>query len=170
MGKHIKVLAVICFSLIIAALLTALISDGVILGRNILGFVVALIVSAATFAMGIILMIISCFLAFGIIIIQNNGFWPLAWAKSAFHEVLKDYPVTDSQINTLLIIRIILLAICVLVFITSIVLNKVIKSAKKKDTTIKTRPSKGFVVTSTIMSILGTVVSVGALVILLAIS
>ena len=104
MKKHIKVLAVICFSLIIAALLTALITDGVILGRNILGFVVALIVSAATFAMGIILMVISCFLAFGIIIIQNNGFWPLAWAKSAFHEVLKDYPVTDSQINTLLII------------------------------------------------------------------
>lgn len=169
MKKSTNVIASICFALVLFALLTALVSDGVIIGQQILGFVLALFVGALTFIFGIILMIVSIMFIFGIIILQDYGFWPLEWSHNAFKEVLADYPVTHDQIQALLIIRIVLLVICLVVLIMSIIALSQIKKAKKEDPTVKVKPAYGLASVARFMSLLGLFVGAGALVILIAI-
>lgn len=74
MRKDIKVLATICFVLITASLVTALVSDGVVFGRNILGFAFALVAAVVAFIFAFFLMIISIIFVFGIYILQDKGF------------------------------------------------------------------------------------------------
>ena len=170
MKKQIKVLAVICFWLIIAALLTALISDGIIIGRNIFGFALALFVSAIVLFAGTILFFISYVLIFGIYLGREYGFWPVAWAKRTFQEVIADYAITIEQIHALLIIRIVLVVICVVVLIMSFVITKQVKAARKKDPEVEVKPTRGFAKAAFTLSLLGTLVGAGALGLLIALS
>lgn len=166
MKKEIKILAIVCFSLIMAALVTAIVSDAIIVGQSILGFVLALIIAAIAFIVGVILMIISCMLIFGIYLLDQEGFWPIAWAESAFKDVMKDYQVTQAQIDTLITIRIVLLVICISVFIMSIIVVRHVKKIKKQDKTINRKPTSGFGTVSLVLSILGTIASLGVLAVL----
>ena len=166
MKKEIKILAIICFSLIMAALVTAIVSDAIIVGQSILGFVLALIVAVIAFIVGVILMIISCMLIFGIYLLDQEGFWPIAWAESAFKDVMKDYQVTQAQIDTLMTIRIVLLVICISVFIMSIIVVRHVKKIKKQDKTINRKPTSGFGTASLVLSVLGTIASLGVLAVL----
>ena len=166
MKKYTTVLASIFFSLIIAAILTALITDGVIIGEHLIGFATALMVSAMTFIFGIILMVLSVMFIFGIIVLQNNGFWPMEWARTTFKEVMKDYPVSQSQIQTLLIIRVVLLVICLIVLIMSIIVSAQVGKARKENPEVKVKPARGFAIASRVLSIIGIVVCTGMLVIL----
>ena len=166
MKKEIKIIAIVCFSLIMAALATALISDAIVIGKSILGFILALVIAVIAFIVGVILMIISCILIFGIYLLENDGFWPITWAESAFKDVMKDYQITDTQINILFTIRIILLVICVAVFIMSIVALSHVKKVKKQDKTINRKPTSGFATTSLVLSILGVLACIGVMVVL----
>ena len=166
MKKEIKILAIICFSLIVAALVTAIVSDAIIVGQSILGFVLALIIAVIAFIVGVILMIISCMLVFGVYLLDQEGFWPIAWAESAFKDVMKDYQVTQAQIDTLIIIRIVLLVICISVFIMSIIVVRHVKKIKKQDKTINRKPTSGFGTASLVLSILGMIASLGVLAVL----
>ena len=166
MKKEIKILAIICFSLIMAALVTAIVSDAIIVGQSILGFVLALIIAVIAFLVGVILMIISCMLIFGIYLLNQEGFWPIAWAESAFKDVMKDYQITSAQIDILFTIRIVLLVICISVFIMSIIVIRHVKKIKKQDKTINRKPTSGFGTVSLVLSILGTIASLGVLAVL----
>ena len=168
MKKQIKVLAAVCFILVIAALIFALVSDGIIIGKNLAGLAVAMLVSGMVFIFGLILMAVSIMLVFGIIILQDHGFWPLDWAIRTFHEVMADYPVTTEQLQAMLIIRIVLLVICFAVIIMSSIVIKQIKTAKKEDKDVKVKPARGFACVSKVMALLGFLVSTGALFILIA--
>ena len=163
MKKEIKILAIVCFSLIMAALVTAIVSDAIIVGQSILGFVLALIIAVIAFIVGVILMIISCMLIFGIYLLDQEGFWPIAWAESAFKDVMKDYQVTQAQIDTLITIRIVLLVICIAVFITSIIVVRHVKQIKKQDKTIKRKPTEGFGKALLVLSILGVIAAIGVM-------
>lgn len=159
MKKEIKIIAIICFILIMSALATALISDAIVVGQAILGFVLALIISVVVFFFAIICMFISIILVFGIYLLGDRGFWPLDWAKNAFDEVMRDYEVTQAQINTLITIRIVLLAICLVVFILAIIVVSHVKKIKKQDKTINRKPTAGFGTASLVLSILGIIAS-----------
>lgn len=78
MAKSIKTITIISFSLVLAALLTAIVSDVVIFSQQILTFIAAIFISAIVFLFAIVLMIVSIMFVFGIIILKNDGFWPLA--------------------------------------------------------------------------------------------
>lgn len=166
MRKEIKILAIVCFSLIMGALVTALVSDAIIVGQAILGFVLALFIAVITFIVGFFLVIVSCILIFGIYLLDSEGFWPVTWAETAFNDVMKDYQVTQSQINTLIIIRIVLLVICISVLIMSIIVTKHVKKIKKQDPSIKVKPTKGFALTSHVLSIMGIVSALGIMAVL----
>lgn len=166
MKKEIKILAIICFSLIMAALVTAIVSDTIIVGQSILGFVLALLVATVAFIVAIFLMIVSCMLIFGVYLLNTEGFWPVEWAKSAYNDVMKDYQITNAQIDTLITIRIVLLVICIAVFIASIIVARHVKKIKKQDKTINRKPTSGFGTTSLVLSILGTIASLGVLAVL----
>ncbi len=167
MRKDIKVLATICFVLITTALVTALVSDGVVFGRNILGFAFALVAAVVAFIFAFFLMIISIIFVFGIYILQDKGFWPLTWASHTFQTIVADYSLTQAQVDTLLTIRIVLLVVCVVVLITSSVLFNQLKTIKKNNPTLDRRPALGFTIVSQVMSIFETAVCLGALLILL---
>ena len=166
MKKEIKILAIVCFSLIMAALVAAIVSDAIIVGQSILGFVLSLIIAVIAFIVGVILMIISCMLIFGIYLLDQEGFWPIAWAERAFKDVMKDYQVTQAQIDTLITIRIVLLVICISVFIMSIIVVRHVKKIKKQDKTINRKPTSGFGTASLVLSILGMIASLGVLAVL----
>ena len=166
MKKEIKILAIICFSLIIAALVTALVSDAIIVGQSILGFILALLVATVTFIVGVFLMVVSCMLIFGIYLLNTEGFWPVEWAKGAYNDVMKDYQITNAQIDTLITIRIILLVICVAVFITSFIVVRHVKKTKKQDKTINRKPTSGFGTASLVLSTLGIVACLGVMAVL----
>lgn len=168
MKKQIKVLAAVCFILVIAALIFALVSDGIIIGKNLVGLAVAMLVSGMVFIFGLILMVVSIMLVFGIVVLQDHGFWPLDWAIRTFHEVMADYPVTTEQLQAMLAIRIVLLVICFAVIIMSSIVIKQIKTAKKEDKDVKVKPARGFAHVSRVMALLGFLVSTGALFILIA--
>ena len=167
MKKGTVVLASITFSLILAALTTALVTDGVIVGEHIYGFALSMFVSAVVFIMGIILMVVSIMMIFGIIILNNNGFWPYQWSVNTFNEMMKDYPVTQDQIKSLLIVRIVLLIVCLAVLIMACIVTAQIKKARKADPSCRTKPARGFAIVSRILSITGLVVCSGALAILM---
>lgn len=160
--KAIKILSIIVFSLIMSALLTALISDGIILSKQILGFIFALVASALVFVFAIICMVISIMLIFGAYLLKSEGFWPMKWAVSAYKSIMADYVLTAEQIHSALVIRIILLVICVIVFIASIVAIAMLKRAKKNNKEIKRKMETTFSVLALIFSILGMIVCLGA--------
>ena len=78
MNKVTKTLATICFYLILAALVSAIISDIIILNQQLLGFIFATIASVVVFFFAIFLMLVSIILIFGIYVLGSNGFWPLS--------------------------------------------------------------------------------------------
>lgn len=165
-NKTTKTLAITCFILVLSALVSALISDAIVVGQAILGFILALVVAVVAFIVGVFLMIISCILIFGIYLLENDGFWPIIWAESAFKDVMKDYQITNAQIDILFTIRIILLVICVAVFIMSIIALSYVKKVKKQDKIINRKPTLGFATTSLVLSILGVLACIGVLVVL----
>lgn len=169
MRKETKILVIICFILILSAFVTALVSDAIIVGRSILGFAFALFAAVFVFLLGIILMVISIMFVFGIYLLEDRGFWPIEWSRTAYQEIIKDYQITESQINALTTIRIILLVICIFVFIVSIIAINHLKKVKKMDPTIKRKPISGFAITSLVLSILGILVASGVLSIVLII-
>ena len=163
MKKEIKILAIICFSLIMAALATALISDAIVVGKSILGFVLAMIVAVVVFIVGFFLMIVSCIFIFGIYLLEQDGLWPVTWAQGAFNDVMKDYQITPTQLDALFAIRIALLVVCIAVFIMSIIVVRHVKQIKKQDKTIKRKPTEGFGKASLVLSILGVIAAIGVM-------
>ena len=128
MNKVTKTFATICFYLILAALVSAIISDIIILNQQLLGFIFAVVASVVVFFFAILLMIVSIILIFGIYALGSNGFWPLSWASNTFTSIMNDYQVTQGQLDDLYVIRIILLV----VFITALVVAVIAKIRIKK--------------------------------------
>ncbi len=116
-----RIIAIVAFSLIMAALLTAIISDGVLFASQIFGFIFATLASIMAFLIAIILMVVSCVFIFGVYILSNNGFWPYSWATNVFKTIIADYHMTSEQLQVFMIIRVVLLVICALGFVLSII-------------------------------------------------
>ena len=147
MNKVTKTLATICFYLILAALVSAIISDTIILNQQLLGFIFAIIASVVVFFFAIFLMIVSIILIFGI--------------YDTFTSIMNDYQVTQGQLDDLFVIRIILLVVCITAFIIAVIAKIRIKIEKKKDSIIKVRHYGGFATAGMVLSILGTLASIG---------
>ena len=160
--KAIRILSIIVFSLIMSALLMALISDGIILSKQIFGFIFALVASALVFIIAIICLFFSIVLVFGVYLLETEGFWPMKWTTSSYKAIMADYTLTAEQMYSAVVIRIILLVICVIVFIASIVALAMLKRAKKNNKEIKRKMETSFSAIALIFSILGMIVCIGA--------
>jgi uncharacterized membrane protein len=106
-------------------------------------------------------MLVSIILIFGIYVLGNNGFWPLSWANSTFSSIMNDYQVTQGQLDDLFVIRIILLVVCITAFAIAVIAKVRIKKEKKKDPSVKVGHYKGFATARMVLSILGTLASIG---------
>ena len=165
--KTARIIAIVIFSLVMAALLTAIITDAAIFSQQIVGFFVAVFGSAIVFLFACILMVISCVLIFGVYVLKTEGFWPTKWASEAFHGVLNDIKVTESQVSTLITVRVVLIVVCLIIFVSAIVALSLAKSAKKENPKRKQKLTKAFGIVSLILSILG-LFAAGVLILILS--
>lgn len=164
--KVAKIIAIVCFALLMAALATAIVSDIIILGKLILGFVLAIFMAAVVFFVGFFLMLVSMILVFGFYLVEEVGFWPVTWAETVFKQIIAENKLTTDQLGEIVIVRIVLLAICVLALASIIVAMVLSKKAKKVNEERKQKLTKAFSILSLIFSILGIIVTSGAIVIL----
>lgn len=160
--KAAKVIAIIAFILFAVILTTAVVSDFVVVSKQIAAFLFAIFAYIFVFLVGIILMVISIMFIFGIYLLADRGFWPLEWAREAFKSIIADYPLSPEQIEALYIIRIIILSICILIVILSIISLILFKVVKKEDVDYKGK-QKAFAIVALIMSILGLLAAIGVL-------
>ena len=155
LAKAARIIAIVIFATIFTALIGAFVSDIVIFSSQIAGFIGACVVAVGAFIIGIILMIISIIFIFGVYLLEEYGFWPLTWSKDAFLAVLSDLKVTEDQIHTLIMVRILLLFICVLVLAAAIVALVLVSNAKKLNPEVKNGLTKAFSIIAIIFSSLG---------------
>ena len=164
--KAAKSIAIIAFIFVVSALVVALVSDGFLLSDAILGFIGACLAGALTFIAGFFLMLISIILIFGIYLLKEQGFWPLQWSTQAFHDVLKDHPITQYQISVLIGVRIALIVLCIIALILSIIACSMGNANRKKGYYIdRNNPTLGFGTFSLIFSILGLLAAMAVLLI-----
>lgn len=160
-----KIIAIVVFSTVFAALLAAIISDFAIFSTQIVGFFVACLGGIAAFIFGFILMIFSIVLIFGIYLLEQDGFWPVAWAQKTFHEALADVAITQQQVDSLIAIRIVIVVVCFLILAASIVALALASVAKKREPEIKQGLTKAFSIVSIVFSSLGLLAAVGVILI-----
>ena len=165
-AKAAKIIAIICFSLVFAALGVALGTDIGIFLEQIVTFIIACVASAVVFLFSIILMVLSCVLVFGIFLLESQGFWPATWTANTFNEIMSGAPISEDQLILMRIIRIFLILACVIALILAIIAINLNKSAFRENPANKSKLTKAFSVISLIFSILGLVVGAGTLFIL----
>ena len=168
--KAARTMAIVIFITTFAALLLAIVSDIAIFSDQILGFIGACISAVGTFIIACVFLFFSIVLVFGVYLLKQDGFWPLVWATSAFDSVLKDYSIASWQLTTLIAIRIALIIVCFLVFVTSIVVLSLVKSIKIENPERKQKLTKAFGIVSLIFSILGMLAAAGIVLIISAVA
>ena len=147
----------------------AIVADLIIFSNVVLQFVAALIVPCIAFVILFAAMIASFIFIFGIFLVEQYGFWPLTLSVQFFDEIIGDIEVTASQVEAFRTLRIVLIVLCIVIFVLSIVGATLAKNDKEEGNDAAYRSSKGKCKAARVFSILGILVSVGALAITSAI-
>lgn len=157
-AKAAQVLAIIVFTLVLSALLFAIISDIAIFAQQIFSFLFACIAGVLVFICACILMVVSLVFVFGFYLLADRGFWPIQWASEVFKQIVAENKITQQQIMTFGIIRVVLIVICALCLIFAVVALILNKATPKLERAKVTTP---FSVIGLILSILGFVAALG---------
>ena len=161
--KAAKIISIICFVMVLLALLAAVVIDIFTFLETIMAFIGGLFAAAIVFIVFFFLMIISIILIFGIYLLGDKGFWPAEAAANVLHQAIEDAKPTADQLAIFTTTRIILLVVCFLIFAASIValsLNKTEINGKKR---AYNKSTVAFSVVSLVLSLLGLVVQIGML-------
>lgn len=161
--KAAKVISIVCFVMVLLALLAAVVIDIFTFLETIMAFIGGLIAAAVVFILLFFLMIISIIFIFGIYLLGDKGFWPADAAASVLHQAINDARPTAEQLAIFTTTRIILLVVCLLIFVASIValsLNKTMIDGKKR---AYNKSTVAFSVISLVLSLLGLIVQIGML-------
>lgn len=157
-AKAAQVVAIIVFALILSALLFAIISDIAIFAQQIFSFLFACVAGVLVFICACILMVVSLVFVFGFYLLADRGFWPIQWASEVFKQIVAENKITQQQIMTFGIIRVVLIAICALCLILAVVALILNKATPKLE---RAKVSTPFSVIGLILSILGFVAALG---------
>ena len=160
------VLSIICFAGVFLALGGAIVGDLVTFFNVFINFFGAIIVSFIIFFIGFVIMILSIFLIFGIYWVENAGFFPLEWASNAYKEIMQQAALTQEQVNTFIVIRIVLLVVCALIFILSFV-NIILMAVANKKSKKKLVGSSVTVVLFSIFSMILSFLGIGVAIVML---
>ena len=166
LGKAAKIIAIICFSLVLSTLFAATVSDFVIFAEQILKFAASIIATAMIFVFMVILFVVCFVLIFGFFLVESKGFWPLTITINAFKEMMGDIKFNSNQLATLVSVRWVLLVICILCLASSIVSLSLRKAAIKQGFIDKNKHIKKFDVVALVFSSLG--IAVATIVLLVA--
>ena len=151
-----RILAIISFSLVMVALLVAIITDVAIFSDVLKTFVGGIIISCLAFIVLIIFMFASIIMIFGIFLLKEYGFWPLNLSIQLFREILADIEIAPEQLSTFRGLRVVFLIICIIAFILAVIASSKGKEKEKV-------PLKPMSTIAIIFSILGFLVAVSML-------
>ena len=160
-----EIIALISFILCFVSLALAIVFDLYSFMNVILQFIAALIIPTILFFALLVLFLASYILIFGIYLFEEFGFWPFKISVSLFKEIIGEIQFKPEDIELFRIYRYVLLGLCGVILISAIV-SKILKAvdAKKPDIVIK-KSSGRYSTAAIVLSILGIIVSIGALVI-----
>lgn len=160
-----EVIALISFILCFVSLILAIIFDFSAFKNVILQFIAALIIPIIVFIMLTILFLVSFILIFGFFLVKTYGFWPLNISVSLFKEIIGEIEFKPDDIQQFRIYRYILLGLCIAILVGAIA-SKIMKKVDYKKLNITPNKASGkFSTTAIVLSTLGIMVSIGALVI-----
>ena len=151
-----RILAIISFSLVMVALLVAIITDVAIFSDVLKTFVGGIIISCLVFIVLVIFMLASIIMIFGIFLLKEYGFWPLNLSIQLFKEILADIQIAPDQLSTFRGLRVAFLIICIIAFILAVIASSKGKEKEKV-------PLKPMSTIAIIFSILGFLVAVSML-------
>ena len=160
-----RTLAIIALTIILVLIPVTLVLDFVAMHDAILQFIGGLFAAAVLTVFLMLAFLVSLVLIFGIIILQNKGFWPLKAAISVFKEIMGSIVVEEKAIQLFIIFRAIIIVVCIAVIIIALIAKSKVKAEnvelKTKEMNSALSKAKG----ATVLSIIGLVLS--ALMILL---
>lgn len=162
-----KILAGVSLGLTIFAILLAGLFDFLAFKEAILTFLGGIIVTAAALIMLMIIFCITIIMIFGIIIVQNHGFWPMQYAKNIFTDVMGEVEFIPAQMSAFRIYRIVLIVICVAIIVLSIIALVKYKKELKLGIVKRIDEVKPMATTSLVLAIIGMLISIGAIVVTL---
>lgn len=154
-----KVFAIISFALVMTALLVAIITDFAIFSDMIFTFLGAIIISGVVFIMCLALMLVTIILIFGVVLLNNYGFWPLDVSIKLFKEIIGSINVTSSQMGAFIGVRITLLVMCIIGVVFASIATHRSKEQKEKP------PLKALSILAKIFGIMGIIVAISVLII-----
>lgn len=158
-----KTLGLIALLVAIFAIPLAVFFDVVSFAEVILQFIASLIVPVIAFVFLFFCMLVSIVLIFGVYLLDEYGFWPLTLSIQFFKEILGDITVSSEAISRFTAFRYVLIVICAVVFVLAVV-TKILARKDKANGNMKAyRSAKGTSTAAIVLSILGILVSVGAL-------
>ena len=160
-----EIIALVSFILCFVSLVLAIIFDFSAFKNVILQFIAALIVPIIVFILLTILFLASFILIFGFFLVKSYGFWPLNISVSLFKEIIGEIEFKPDDIQQFRIYRYILLGLCIAILVGAIA-SKIMKAVDYKKLNITPNKASGkFSTTAIVLSTLGIMVSIGALVI-----
>lgn len=154
-----SILSIISFGITFLALILVIITDLIIFREVIATVIAAVFISAMAFVFFILLMVVSILFVFGVIILEEHGFWPLDRSIDVFNEIIKSASITAQQLEAFRWIRLIILILAISSFVISIITLKKDKKTKEKN------KFSWMSVIALIFSLLGIIVTIGILVV-----
>ena len=160
-----KTLAIIALVIVLVAIPLALLLDFVAMHEAILQFIGGLFVSVILTVVFFMAFLVSIILIFGIIILQNQGFWPIKLSLQVFKEIMGSITVEAAAIQMFRIFRMIIIAICIAVLIIAIIAKGKVKAENLETKTKEMNEAISISKAAIVLSIIGLVLSVIAVII-----
>ena len=158
-----RTLAITSLSIAIFMIFLSGLFDFLAFKDAILTFIAGLLVTAAATVIIFMAFIASLVLIFGIIILQNNGFWPINAIKNVFIEIMGSVEILPEQLAAFRIYRIILLVL----FVGNIILASIAVVKYKKEKALKlVKPfdnTKPMAITALVFACIGAAISIASI-------
>ncbi len=158
-----RTLAITSLSIAIFMIFLSGLFDFLAFKDAILTFIAGLIVSAAATVIIFMAFLASLIMIFGIIILQNNGFWPASAIKNVFLDIMGSVEILPEQLAAFRIYRIILLVL----FVGNIVLSSIAFVKFKKEKALKlVKPydnTKSMAITALVFACIGAAISMASI-------
>ncbi len=158
-----KILAGTSLGLTIFSILLAGLFDFIAFKESILTLIGGIFVAAAAAAILMIIFFITIIMIFGIILVQNHGFWPMQYIKDIISDIFGSIEFVPSQMSTFRIFRIILLVLCVADIVVSIIALIKYKQELAQGIAKRYEATKPMATTSLVLAIIGALLSIGAI-------
>lgn len=162
-GRPSRTISVIALTLAIFSIFLALIFDFIAFKDTILMFIAIIVVGSVAFVFLFMLFLMSFILIFGFYLVEQYGFWPLSLTIQFFKEMFGDLTITAEQMQMFISFRIALICICVVLLGLSITARVMVEKDIKAGFVRRIDSTPGCAKAALALSIMGLLISLGAM-------